>query len=171
MKRPGCRRTGDLGYDQFIHHNGKLTLLDFDYFALAETSYDLGKFCAFPFLRYRAIGKSRSLRRRCASCFSALPRELGHMPRCERFAIYEALQLALRAMSFMWAQVPGEERMAEIPSWCLLLRGSESFSESIRPNSRVKESKDPRLVCRISFYKLCPKAPGFRPAGVTLTDP
>jgi hypothetical protein len=28
--------------------------------------------------------------------------------------VYEALQLALRAMSFMWAQVPGWERIAEI---------------------------------------------------------
>src|ERR1700737_3754648 len=38
---------GDMKYDQFMHHNGEMTLLDFDYFATAETSYDLGKFCAY----------------------------------------------------------------------------------------------------------------------------
>src|SRR5438128_1366744 len=38
---------GDMKYDQFLYHNDEYTLLDFDYFALAETSYDLGKFCAY----------------------------------------------------------------------------------------------------------------------------
>src|SRR6266851_47757 len=38
---------GDLKYDQFVYHDGTFTLLDFDYFAVAETSYDLGKYCAY----------------------------------------------------------------------------------------------------------------------------
>src|SRR5207302_1952027 len=37
----------DLKYDQFIHQDGLYTLIDFDYCAMAETSYDLAKFCAY----------------------------------------------------------------------------------------------------------------------------
>jgi len=32
----------------------------------------------------------------------------------QRFGVYEALQLALRAMAFMWAQTSDWERVAEI---------------------------------------------------------
>ena len=35
----------DLKYDQFMHEDGRYTLIDFDYFAMAETSYDIAKFC------------------------------------------------------------------------------------------------------------------------------
>src|SRR5579859_8119176 len=37
----------DMKYDQFLHEDGRYTLIDFDYFAMAETSYDLAKFCAY----------------------------------------------------------------------------------------------------------------------------
>ena len=40
-------------------------------------------------------------------------RELRPQATLQRFGIYEALQFALRAMSLMWAQTPGWERMAE----------------------------------------------------------
>ncbi|HEY2597614.1 MAG TPA: hypothetical protein VGJ79_03955 [Candidatus Dormibacteraeota bacterium] len=104
---------GDLKYDQFIHHNGKLTLLDFDYFALAETSYDLGKFCAYLIPSIPRDWEESLAAEEMRVQFLCRYRELRPYATLERFAIYEALQLALRAMSFMWAQVPGWERMAE----------------------------------------------------------
>lgn len=104
---------GDLKYDQFIHHNGKLTLLDFDYFALAETSYDLGKFCAYLIPSIPRDWEESVAAEEMRVLFLQRYRELRPYATVQRFAIYEALQLALRAMSFMWAQVPGWERMAE----------------------------------------------------------
>jgi hypothetical protein len=104
---------GDLKYDQFMHHNGKLTLLDFDYFALAETSYDLGKFCAYLIPSMPSDWEETMAAEEIRVAFLRRYRELRPYATVQRFAIYEALQLALRAMSFMWAQVPGWERMAE----------------------------------------------------------
>jgi hypothetical protein len=104
---------GDLKYDQFIHHNGKLTLLDFDYFALAENSYDLGKFCAYLVPSIPQSWEESQAAEEMRAIFLRRYQELRPYATVQRFAIYEALQLALRAMSFMWAQVPGWERMAE----------------------------------------------------------
>ena len=104
---------GDLKYDQFIHHNGKLTLLDFDYFASAETSYDLGKFCAYLIPSLPDDWEESLAAEEMRLLFLRRYQELRPYATVQRFAIYEALQLALRAMSFMWAQVPGWERMAE----------------------------------------------------------
>src|SRR5260370_31682386 len=39
---------GDLKYDQFMFHNDHFTLLDFDYYAPAETSSARAKFSACP---------------------------------------------------------------------------------------------------------------------------
>jgi hypothetical protein len=104
---------GDLKYDQFIHHNGKLTLLDFDYFALAENSYDLGKFCAYLVPSIPQSWEESQAAEEMRAIFLRRYQELRPYATVQRFAIYEALQLALRAMSFMWAQVPGWEGMAE----------------------------------------------------------
>ncbi|GAC1647338.1 MAG: hypothetical protein PVS3B2_14190 [Candidatus Dormibacteraceae bacterium] len=104
---------GDLKYDQFMFHNDKYTLLDFDYFAMAETSYDLGKYCAYlipssprDWQETRAAEDAREL-------FIRRYRELRPDATLQRFGIYEALQLALRAMSFMWVQTRGWEAIAE----------------------------------------------------------
>jgi hypothetical protein len=104
---------GDLKYDQFIHHEDTYTLIDFDYFALAETSYDLGKFCAYgvpstPKSWADSVGAEES-RRQLINRYL----ELRPYATMQRFGIYEAITLALRAMTFMWAQTPGWERMAE----------------------------------------------------------
>ena len=104
---------GDLKYDQFIHHNGEFTLIDFDYFAMAETSYDLGKFCA-----YTVASTPRDWRESVAAddtraMFLRRYRELRPQATLQRFPVYEALQLALRAMASMWSQSSGWERVAE----------------------------------------------------------
>jgi hypothetical protein len=104
---------GDLKYDQFVHHNGRYTLLDFDYYGLAETSYDLGKFCAY-LVPSNPQGWEDTVAAEAAR-LGFLRRYLELRPHAtvNRFPIYEALQLALRAMSFMWAQQHGWERISE----------------------------------------------------------
>lgn len=104
---------GDLKYDQFMFHNDHFTLLDFDYYATAETSYDLGKFCAYlvptrpkDWRDSVAVEESR-LR------FIRRYRELRPHATLQRFQIYEALQFALRAMASMWGAKPGWHRVAE----------------------------------------------------------
>lgn len=104
---------GDLKYDQFMFHNGTYTLLDFDYYAIAETSYDLGKFCAYM-LPSRPRDWTDSMAAEDARVrFIRRYRELRPHATLQRFQVYEALQFALRAMSAMWMQKPGWHRTAE----------------------------------------------------------
>jgi Phosphotransferase enzyme family len=104
---------GDMKYDQFMHHNGELTLLDFDYFAVAETSYDLGKFCAYTIPTAPKSWEDSVAAERVRLVFIQRYMELRPQATLQRFGVYEALQLALRAMAFMWAQSSGWERVAE----------------------------------------------------------
>jgi hypothetical protein len=104
---------GDMKYDQFMFHNDQFTLLDFDYWALTETSYDLGKFCAYLIPSHPKDWADSAAAERVRADFIRRYRELRPHATLQRFGIYEALQLALRAMSFMWAQVPDWQRIAE----------------------------------------------------------
>jgi len=104
---------GDMKYDQFMFHNDQFTLLDFDYFATAETSYDLGKFCAYAVPSMPDDWKQSVAAEEARLLFMRRYRELRPQATLQRFGVYEALQFALRAMSLMWAQTPGWERMAE----------------------------------------------------------
>ncbi|MGH7765387.1 MAG: phosphotransferase family protein [Candidatus Dormibacteraceae bacterium] len=104
---------GDLKYDQFIHHNGEFTLIDFDYFAMAETSYDLGKFCAYTVPSTPKDWKESVAAEETRATFIRRYVELRPSASLQRFAVYEALQLALRAMAAMWTQSSGWERVAE----------------------------------------------------------
>jgi Phosphotransferase enzyme family len=104
---------GDMKYDQFMHHNGEMTLLDFDYFATAETSYDLGKFCAYTTPSVPKSWQDTVAAEDARLLFLKRYVELRPDATLQRFGIYEALQLALCAMAFMWAQSPGWERVAE----------------------------------------------------------
>ncbi len=104
---------GDMKYDQFMHHNGELTLLDFDYFAVAETSYDLGKFCAYTVPTAPKSWEDSVAAQRTRLLFLQRYIELRPHATLQRFTVYEALQLALRSMAFMWQQSSGWERTAE----------------------------------------------------------
>jgi len=104
---------GDLKYDQFMFHNDHFTLLDFDYFAQAETSYDLGKYCAYLIPSSPADWRETVAAEEARDLFLRRYRELRPEATLQRFGVYEALQLALRAMSFMWVQTSGWERIAE----------------------------------------------------------
>jgi hypothetical protein len=104
---------GDLKYDQFMVHNDQFTLLDFDYFALAETSYDLGKYCAYIVPSSPKDWKETVAAEEARELFIRRYRELRPGATLQRFGVYEALQLSLRAMAFMWAQTHDWERIAE----------------------------------------------------------
>jgi hypothetical protein len=104
---------GDLKYDQFIYHNDQFTLLDFDYFAVAETSYDLGKYCAYATPSAPSDWQQSAAAEQVRLQFIRRYRELRPYATLQRFGVYEALQLALRAMAFMWAQTRGWDAIAE----------------------------------------------------------
>jgi thiamine kinase-like enzyme len=104
---------GDLKYDQLVHHNGRFTLLDFDYYGVAETSYDLGKYCAYIVPSNPESWEDTVAAEKTRTLFLRRYLELRPHATIHRFPIYESLQLALRAMSFMWAQTSGWERIAE----------------------------------------------------------
>lgn len=104
---------GDLKYDQFVAHNDRYTLLDFDYYMMAETSYDLGKFCAYLMPSNPKDWRDSMVAEKARTDFIRRYRELRPHATLHRFGVYEALQFALRAMSLMWAQAPGWETMAE----------------------------------------------------------
>jgi hypothetical protein len=104
---------GDMKYDQFMHHNGELTVLDFDYFAMAETSYDLGKFCAYTIPSSPKNWEESAAAEQTRIRFLKRYIELRPGATMQRFGVYEALQFALRAMAFMWTQSSGWERIAE----------------------------------------------------------
>ncbi|HYL07629.1 MAG TPA: phosphotransferase [Candidatus Udaeobacter sp.] len=104
---------GDMKYDQFMFHNDTFTLLDFDYFAMAENSYDLGKFCAYLVPSKPGDWRDSAAAEEIRADFIRRYRELRPHATLDRFGVYESLQLALRAMAFMWSQTSGWERVAE----------------------------------------------------------
>ncbi|HKW06580.1 MAG TPA: phosphotransferase [Candidatus Dormibacteraeota bacterium] len=104
---------GDLKYDQFLFHNDQYTLLDFDYFAMAETSYDLGKFCGYLVPSQPKDWAQSVAAEEVRGTFIRRYRELRPHATMQRFQIYEALCLGLRAMASMWTQLPGWEHNAE----------------------------------------------------------
>lgn len=104
---------GDLKYDQFLFHNDHFTLLDFDYFAMAETSYDLGKFCGYLVPSQPKDWTQSAAAEDVRENFIRRYRELRPHATLQRFQVYEALTLALRAMTYMWTQLPGWEQGAE----------------------------------------------------------
>lgn len=104
---------GDLKYDQFLFHNDTFTLIDFDYFAMAETSYDLGKFCGYLVPSQPKDWTQSAAAEEVRENFIRRYRELRPHATMQRFQLYEALTLALRAMTYMWTQLPGWEQGAE----------------------------------------------------------
>lgn len=104
---------GDLKYDQFLFHNEHYTLLDFDYFAMAETSYDLGKFCSYLIPSQPIDWAQTAAAEQVRDVFIRRYRELRPHATLQRFQVYEALSLAFRAMAYMWTQLPGWEQGAE----------------------------------------------------------
>jgi hypothetical protein len=104
----------DMKYDQFIHEDGRYTLIDFDYFALAETSYDLAKYCAYVIPSQPRDWEDSVAAEATRCAFLRRYLELRPHATLDRFQIYEATILALRAMTMMWSQHSGWEQAAQV---------------------------------------------------------
>ena len=104
----------DLKYDQLIHADGLYTLIDFDYFALAETSYDLAKYCAYLIPSSPRDWQESVAAEATRRAFLNRYMELRPHATLDRFQLYEATILALRAMTMMWSQHRGWEQAAQV---------------------------------------------------------
>lgn len=104
----------DLKYDQLMYADGVYTLIDFDYFALAETSYDLAKFCAYLIPSSPRDWEESVAAEATRRAFLNRYMELRPHATLDRFQLYEATILALRAMTMMWSQHRGWEAAAEV---------------------------------------------------------
>src|SRR5437879_12922350 len=89
---------GDLKYDQFMVHNDNFTLLDFDYYATAETSYDLGKFCAYLVPSMPKDWRDSVAVDEARARFIHSYRELSPHAPLQPFDVYAALQIEQCAM-------------------------------------------------------------------------
>ena len=98
---------GDLKYDQLLHREGHFQLIDFEYFTMAETSWDLGKYCAYAVPTEPKGWEHSVAAEEARKLFLDRYRELRPDATLDRFQIYEATNLALRAMVMMWGQRHG----------------------------------------------------------------
>jgi thiamine kinase-like enzyme len=97
-----------------MHDSGGYTLIDFDYFALAETSYDLAKFCAYVIPSSPRDWEDSVAAESTRRAFLHRYLELRPHATLDRFQIYESTILALRAMTMMWTQHRGWEQAAQV---------------------------------------------------------
>jgi hypothetical protein len=104
---------GDFKYDQILHHDGEFSLIDFDYFAEAENSFDIAKYCAYV-VPSAPLGWEQSVAAMAArSAFLQRYRERRPHAGLQRFPLYEAVFLGQRAMTMMWIQARGWDKAAE----------------------------------------------------------
>jgi aminoglycoside phosphotransferase (APT) family kinase protein len=118
---------GDYKYDQLLHDNGRFSLIDFDFFALAENSFDLGKFCAYLVPSMPKSWEQSVAAEEGRKAFLDRYRQLRPAASLQRFPIYETVNLAGRAMTLMWAQTRGWEQAAE----ALLVIGMERLKSRL----------------------------------------
>lgn len=118
---------GDYKYDQLLHEDGNFSLIDFDFFALAETSFDLGKFCAYLVPSMPKSWEQSVAAEEGRKAFLNRYRELRPQATLQRFPVYETVNLAGRAMTLMWTQTRGWEQAAE----ALLVIGMERLKSRL----------------------------------------
>ena len=104
---------GDYKYDQFLHHEDTYSLIDFDYFAATETSFDLGKFCGHLMPSMPKDWQQAYAADQARTAFIERYRELRPRATLQRFPIYETANLAGRAMTLMWGQGRGWKKASE----------------------------------------------------------
>ncbi|TMC49779.1 MAG: hypothetical protein E6J14_06060 [Chloroflexi bacterium] len=105
---------GDCKYDQFVEHDGAFYLVDFEDAGAAETSWDLGKFCAHAVPSMPAGWEDTAAADDARRAFLERYRELRPHATLQRFPVYEATHLASRAMVAMWSQLRGWRDAAEV---------------------------------------------------------
>jgi len=115
---------GDMKYDQFLYEAGRFTLVDFEEVGRAETSWDLGKWCAHAVPSKPETWEQSDGAERARESFLRRYRELRPDAGLQRFPVYEAVHLANRAMVLMWGQSEDWEQAAE----SLLVLAAERLS-------------------------------------------
>ncbi|MDQ6649868.1 MAG: hypothetical protein M3Z02_07115 [Actinomycetota bacterium] len=104
---------GDMKYDQFLDDNGRFGLVDFAELGRSETSWDLGKWCGHAVPSMPETWEESFGAEEARLAFLARYRELRPHATMQRFALYESVHLANRAMVLMWGQVTNWEEAAE----------------------------------------------------------
>jgi thiamine kinase-like enzyme len=106
---------GDFKYDQLLvdPDTGNYSLIDFDFFGRAETSYDVARFCAYVMPSMPKDWEQSYAGEQARQAFLRRYRELRPDATLHRFPIYESVNLAGRAMTLMWSQMRNWESAAE----------------------------------------------------------
>lgn len=104
---------GDFKHDQILHADGEFHIIDFDFFGSAETSFDLGKFCAYLMPSMPKGWEQSVAATEARDAFLRRYLDLRPGATLHRFPIYESVNLAGRAMTMMWMQQEGWEKGAE----------------------------------------------------------
>lgn len=104
---------GDYKYNQFLWDGKSYGMIDVEYFVQAEPSFDLGKYCGHLWPAspkdWSDTAQAREARRIFLDAYLAVRPEYDG----RRFAIYEALSLATRALVVTWSQGRNSSYMAE----------------------------------------------------------
>lgn len=104
---------GDLKYDQLIFDGERFSIIDFDYSGMAETSFDLGKFCAHLVPSSPQSWEDGYAAEEARRAFLDAYCEMRPDATLQRFPVYEAINLANRSMSLMWSQMRDWEYAVE----------------------------------------------------------
>ncbi len=104
---------GDYKYNQFLYDGSDFGLIDVEYFVQAEPSFDLGKYCGHLVpstpSHWSDTAQANEARRVFLDAYCGVRPDY----RGTRFALYEALSLATRALVVMWSQPKNWEYTAE----------------------------------------------------------
>ncbi len=104
---------GDYKYNQFLYDGSHFGLIDVEYFVQAEPSFDLGKYCGHLVpstpSHWSDTAQANEARRVFLDAYCGVRPDY----RGTRFALYEALSLATRALVVMWSQPKNWEYTAE----------------------------------------------------------
>lgn len=104
---------GDYKYNQFLFDGERFAMIDVEYFVQAEPSFDLGKYCGHLWPGspndWSDTAQAKEARRIFLDAYLKVRPDYDG----RRFAIYEALSLATRALVVMWSQTRNFAYMAE----------------------------------------------------------
>lgn len=104
---------GDYKYNQFLYDGKTFGMIDVEYFVQAEPSFDLGKYCGHLWpgapKHWSDTAQAQEARRIFLDAYTKVRPEYDG----RRFAIYEALSLATRALVVTWGQSRNAAYMAE----------------------------------------------------------
>ena len=104
---------GDYKYNQFLYDGTQFAMIDVEYFVQAEPSFDLGKYCGHLWpgspKDWSDTAQAKEARRIFLDAYLKVRPDYDG----RRFAVYEALSLATRALVVTWAQSRNYQYMAE----------------------------------------------------------